>query len=186
MLTFLSTNKHKVHLAQNNLFPLGVTFHQDIFPFIEIQSDNPTDITIDKARQAFKDLQKPIFVTDDSWYMTALNGFPGPYMRHVNGKLKEGEFLRLMQPYENREIILHRVLCYIDKNGSKTFEDKIFGEILKEATDYGDVPLLNIISFLPSHKSVAQAWNEGTQELPHETIWRDFATWYKKYNLSQE
>ena len=178
MLTFLSSNKHKLHLAENNLSPLGVTFKQDVFPFIEIQSDNPTEITIDKAQQAFKILQKPFFVTDDSWYITALNGFPGAYMKHINGKLKENDFLRLMQPYANREIILHRVLCYIDQDGPRIFEDRLVGEVLKEATNYGEIPLLNIISFLPSNKSVAQAWDEGTQQLPHETMWIDFAQWY--------
>lgn len=181
MLYFLSANKHKLHLAKNNLTPLGIKFEQDVFPFVEIQSDNPKDITIDKANQAFKVLQKPLFVTDDSWYITALNDFPGAYMRHVNGKLKEADFLRLMQPYSNREIILHRVLCYIDDQGIKTFEDKIVGEILQEATHFGEVPLLNIISFLPSKKSVAQAWDEGTQQLPKETMWRDFAEWYREY-----
>lgn len=186
MLTFLSANKHKLHLAQNNLFPLGITFEQDIFPFVEIQSDNPTDITIDKAEQAYKKLQYPLFVTDDSWYITALNGFPGAYMRHVNGKLKEGEFLRLMEPYDNREIILNRVLCYIDKNGLKTFEDEIVGEMLKEATHFGEVPLLNVISFLPNHKSVAQAWDEGMEKLPNELMWSNFASWYKEYTLSQK
>ena len=178
MLSFLSSNKHKLHLAENNLSPLGVTFKGDTFPFIEIQSDNPKEITINKAQQAFHVLQKPLFVTDDSWYITALNGFPGAYMKHINGKLNENDFLRLMQPYANREIILHRVLCYIDNEGLKTFEDRLVGEILKEATSYGNIPLLNIISFFSSKKSVAKAWDEGTQQLPNETMWSDFAKWY--------
>lgn len=177
MLTYITSNKDKITIAKRELDALNVTFQVKNLSITEIQSDNPHEIAQDKAQKAFEKLHKPLFVTDDSWYITALGNFPGPYMKHVNGVLKEPDFLKLMEGKTNREIILHRNLCFTNGKSTKVFEDKIVGEILLQPSGHFD-PLSNIVTFVASKTSVSDLWAQGLSAMGETTLWRDFITWY--------
>ena len=58
---------------------VDVKHHKADLPEIQGTSE---EVAISKAREAFKIVQKPVIVEDVSLFFTALNGLPGPYIKH--------------------------------------------------------------------------------------------------------
>ena len=181
MLYFATENKQKLENANVILNPLGIVLQQKILPIVEIQSHSLEEIAQDKAKQAFEKIKKPLVVKDDGWFITALNGFPGSYMKFMNEWLSPDDFLRLIEPYKNREIVFKDALVYIDTNTTKLFTKIIQGKIAKEPEGKG-VPSAMISTFRKDGKTMAECINENIHFTDGKTsIWYDFAKWYKKY-----
>jgi inosine/xanthosine triphosphate pyrophosphatase family protein len=75
--SFVTSNDIKFQAAKFFLDAHGITFDRQLIEFIEIQADEGGVIARNKAEQAYAALQRPIVVTDDSWLVPGLNGFPG-------------------------------------------------------------------------------------------------------------
>ncbi|MBI4592540.1 hypothetical protein HY733_03790 [Candidatus Uhrbacteria bacterium] len=77
------------------------------------RSEDPTDIALEKATQAYKKFRKPLLVEDSGFFIDALGGFP---MTHVKFSLKtlgiEG-ILRAMRGTKNRNCEWHMTLAYV-------------------------------------------------------------------------
>src|SRR5450830_475374 len=93
---FATSNQEKMLIAQTVCESAGINVVQAPLDIHEIQGEDPKLIVKEKARSAFKQLGKPVIVSDDSWDIPALNGFPGPYMKSVNHWFESQDFLRLM------------------------------------------------------------------------------------------
>src|ERR1035437_9937513 len=76
---FATTNQEKLLIAKTVCEQASITVKQTVFDIDEIQGEDPELIVKDKARRAYEKLGKPVVVSDDSWNIPALNGFPGPY-----------------------------------------------------------------------------------------------------------
>jgi len=180
MLYFVTENKQKLENANVILNPLGISLEQKTLPIIEIQSHSLEEIAIDKAKQAFKKLRKPLVVKDDGWFVTALNGFPGSYMKFMNQWLSPEDFLRLIKPYKNREMVFKDALVYIDNDKTKLFTKTITGSIVKNPRGKS-VPSAMITTFRSDGKTMAECINEGVHFTDGEiSVWFDFAKWYKE------
>lgn len=177
MLYFVTSNKDKIFLATSNLSPLGIEFETKPFDAPEIQSDNTDEIAIKKAIDAYSIIQQPLFVSDDTWSIPALNGFPGAYMHYINEWLTPEDILRLMQPYTNREAILRQTLCFTDGTQTKVFSQDNTGSILDKPQGKGQ-PSLVLTTFTKSGKSLAECFAEKIQPVENVQIWKDFAQWY--------
>lgn len=139
MLYYVTGNQNKIAIAKKYLTPLNIVFKPIQLPIQEIQSYSIEQISINKAKQAFEILKKPLITNDHGWSITALNGFPGAYMRYVNDWLTAGDFQLLMSGRENREAILTEVLCFIDSEGTKTFTMKHKGTVRKDEESPGQL-----------------------------------------------
>lgn len=179
MLYFVTENKEKFQNATIILSEFNIQLENKSLPLIEIQSDSLEEIAKDKARQAFSLVKQPLIVKDDGWYITALKGFPGSYMKSVNGWFSPDDFLHLIEPYTNREIVFKDSLCYTDGKQEKIFTNTIRGEIVRTPKGKG-VPSAMISSFRKDGKTMAQCINEGIHFANDgESIWYQFATWYQ-------
>ena len=69
-------------------------------------------------------------MNDSGWFITALNGFPGSYLRYMNKWFTSDEYLKILEGKKTREVILKEVLCYIDSKQIKTFSGEVRGQIL--------------------------------------------------------
>lgn len=177
MLHFITSNQDKIRAANLHLQPLGIDFATQTHEFIEIQSQNPEEIARDKAEKAFLQLKTPLFVTDDSWYITTLRGFPGAYMKDVNKWLKPEDFLHLMQPYDNREVILHQALCFIDEHETHIFSQDLTGTILREKQGKNDT-IFSVVSFSSTGKSIEECLRENIPVANDNAMWSEFGKWY--------
>lgn len=179
MLNYITSNKEKIITARRNLEPFGIFFKEHELELIEIQSESFVDIVTHKAKQAFEKLNTPLFVSDHGWSIPALNGFPGAYMKYMNKWLSSQDFLNLMQSHEDKTILKHEAICYIDDKQTKHFIAEIKGSFIEEIRGEG-LPAMRVVSLLPSGKTVAECTKEGINSYVENPIWKEFAIWLKE------
>ena len=147
----------------------------------EIQSEDAEKIVLDKLSKAFAVLQKTVVVTDDSWNIPALNGFPGPYMKSINHWFTPEDYLRLTIELEDRSINLVQWLGYTDGTITKVFKHTTKGELLKEIKgQYGNSNHKLVSIEGDNGLSVAEVYDKGVNnsERAAAVIWVEFMEWY--------
>ena len=82
---FATSNQGKVKNAQEALEPLGYEIEQVAIELAESRSEDPAEIVLEKAKQAYAILGKPVMVEDSGFFIRALGGFP---MTHIKFSLK--------------------------------------------------------------------------------------------------
>lgn len=144
----------------------------------EIQSDNLEEIALNKALATYEQVKKPLFVNDAGWFIPALNGFPGPYMKYINKWFRPQDFILLLSDKNDRRVILRDIIVYIDESGHRIFTNDHVGSILLKAYGTNGCPSDNVISLTKSNKSIAEEVKNGTFFLGgEEEIWLDFIKW---------
>lgn len=181
MLYYITGNQNKIDVARKFLTPLGIEFEPKELDLTEIQSENIEEVAISKAKQAFEILQQPLFTNDHGWSITALNGFPGAYMKYINKWLTADDFIRLMDGKENREAILTEVICFIDEKGTKAFTMQHNGKILDKPQGVG-IPGTTMISLSDDGISIAKKLETNPSAVENYTLWKELADWYKAKN----
>ncbi len=185
---FATTNKEKLLIAQTVCSKFEIKVEQASADIDEIQGEDPFLIVKDKARRAYELLAKPIVVSDDSWDIPALNGFPGPYMKSINSWFKSEDFLRLMDGVKDRTIVLHQMLAYYDGKTMEVFENDIMGKIIDEPRGTNDKSPNMAVTELDQDngKTIAEVFEQGEEAvakryLSHPDAWHLFAEWYKLF-----
>lgn len=179
VLYYVTGNESKFKTAKNYFEALGVKVLQKTLRIPEIQSDSIEEIATDKAQKAYSILKHPLFVSDSCWYITALKGFPGPYMNQVNQWLTSKDFLNLMKPYKNREIILHQAIAYTDEKRSKVFIFDTPGRILKKPKGPPIASIDQIVSVSSNGLSIGEEKERcGFNFEVERPLWEKFFGWW--------
>ena len=105
------------------------------------------EVAIDKAEQAYRLIGSSLIVNDSSWFIPALNGFPGAYMNDINKWFKPADFIRLMHGINDREITLTDTIVYYDGNNTLPFTVITEGKINGAPRGKSGVPSDKVISF---------------------------------------
>jgi XTP/dITP diphosphohydrolase len=179
--SFVTSNDHKVATATSVCGQFGITFDRQNLDLVEIQSDKGEDIARYKVVQAYEKYQRPVAITDDSWIIPALRGFPGPYMKYINQWFEPSDFLRLTSTLKDRRMIMRHVIAYKDEKTEKIFSVDIEGTLLKEARGSHIIPHFSIISFDGGRHSVAEQEEAtgGTVIADLPNAWHQFCEWLK-------
>lgn len=111
-VVFITGNERKIAIAKEVLAKYNITLNHIKLDAPEIQAADVADVAKYSAKWAAEKLQKAVVVSDVSWSITALNGFPGTYMKDIAKMLGTNGFLKLMAGETNREIIFTEVLAY--------------------------------------------------------------------------
>jgi XTP/dITP diphosphohydrolase len=178
--TFVTSNDHKVMTAKAVCDQFGLSFDRKNMDLVEIQSDSGAEIAEYKIVQAYEVYKSPVAITDDSWIIPGLNGFPGPYMKYMNQWLKPEDFLRLTLPLQDRSIVMRQVIVYKDAQRQKTFSADIRGTLMSETRGSSVIPHFTVISFDGGKHSVAEAEENGPTaitDLPN--AWHQVCEWLK-------
>ncbi len=182
---FATSNQEKMLIAQSVCSKFDVKVEQARVDIDEIQGEDPVVIVKDKARRAYEVLSKPVVVSDDSWDIPALGGFPGPYMKSINHWFKPDDFLRLMNGIEDRSIILHQLLAYYDESTLKVFSNDIHGKIIDEPRGRNDrSPNMAVtVLDLDSGKTIAEVFELGQEAVVERyqtrpDVWHSFVNWF--------
>jgi non-canonical purine NTP pyrophosphatase (RdgB/HAM1 family) len=131
-IKYVTGNQVKINFAKKQLDKYNIEIEQVRLEIDEIQSEDKFAVAIDKAKKAYEILKSPLFVTDTFWEISALNGFPGAFMKYINKWFSSEDFLALMKNKEDRTIITNDSIVYIDENGIEKFTDIAIGEIADE------------------------------------------------------
>lgn len=177
-LIFVTSNASKIEIANKFLSPHRIDFTSQGLNIDEVQSEDFKEISIKKAESAFSVLKQPLFISDHSWAITALNGFPGPFMHYINNWLTTDDLLRLMEGKNNREVILHDTICFIDHNGPQFFTADHIGTILTMKQGKA-LPAQEIISMSDDGVTIAKKLEDDPSVLESSPLYNEFAEWIK-------
>jgi inosine/xanthosine triphosphate pyrophosphatase family protein len=143
-------------------------------------------IVRDKAARAYEQLGMPVVVSDDTWDIRALKGFPGAYMKSINYWFEPEDFIRLMTGIEDRHITLHQYLAYSDGNITKIFKNDIEGQIIHEVRGKSDKSPNMTVTVLDSDsgKTIAEVFEQGTEAVVaryknRPDAWHGFVEWHR-------
>jgi XTP/dITP diphosphohydrolase len=128
---------------------------------IEIQSMDQKAVALDKARQAYAQLKRPLIVDDAAIYFEKYNQFPGVLTRYVYEGIGMDGIFKLVEPGDRAYFLLY--LVYVDADGRETvFEGRCAGAIVHPPVfkAHPDLPFDDI--FLPDGSELSYADLFGT------------------------
>ena len=128
-IIFATGNKDKLREAEDIL---GIRVTGTELEVDEIQSLDPVEVAIKKAKDYYKILGKPLFIEDSTATFKALNKLPGPYLKDFYVSLGNEGLARLLDG-KVRSAEVSTVLVFIDEFGKEhVFIGKLNGSIAKK------------------------------------------------------
>ncbi len=179
-ILFATGNARKINEANNTLEAYDITVKPIEIEIDEIQHHDPIEITKAKARSAFALLQEPVVVSDTSWSIPALGGFPGGYMKDVGLWWSEDDWITIMASHEDKTIICQEHLAYFDGEQlvhfSQDYDGFFLGKpqgLLNEKESFERVASFDGIRSLAEGQAAAR--NGEKKLLAH---WQKFGEWF--------
>ncbi len=178
-IIFATGNKYKFEVAQKVLERTNIELVQHKIETPEIQSADVEEISSFSAKWAAAELGKPVALTDAGYYIDALNGFPGPFIKYINQWLSSEDLLMLMKGKKNRRVIVKACLAYCEPEKEPvTFPSEVVGTIARKATKTqkkGSTSINEI--FIP------RGYSKVETEIPREEMikfWAGVETYWEK------
>lgn len=133
-LVFVTGNPYKLEVAKKSLSLIDIEVIQEKLDTPEIQSTEVEEIAAYSAKWAAEKLGKPVVTSDAGYYVHALKGFPGPFIKYVNGWLSTNEVLRMMEGKIDRSAEVRICVAYCTPSGKpETFTTSVPGKISMKA-----------------------------------------------------
>lgn len=173
-------NPEKFALGQRAFLQHGIMLEQIVLEIDEIQGEDADVILRDKAKRAFEAIGKPVLVSDDSWNVPALNGFPGAYMKSMNHWFAPDDFLRLMAGKDDRTIYLEQRLAYIDETEVVTFSKQLKGVFVEAPRGNSGPPIMRVVELDGDEMTISELFDKGIAEQKgmERDAWTEAAQWY--------
>ena len=150
-IIFVTGNTYKFQVAKKATHGRAIKLIQKKLDTPEIQATSVEDIASFSARWAADVLKKPVVVSDAGFFIPALKGFPGPFIKYIDGWLSPYDLLALMNGKKNRVAVWKDCLAYCEPGKKpKTFVCTFEGVIAQKAgkvkfrKDYGWIDSLFI------------------------------------------
>ena len=176
-ISFVTSNVHKVSLANSMLSKYGIDVKQLRAELAEIQSLDVAEVAVFKARQLAKDFTEPFIVEDSGLYIDVLNGFPGALMKPVLDTIGIQDLLRMLPDGENRSACVKSVLAYHDPEleNEKLFVGLCQGRIAED--ERGE----NIRGWKVERIFIPNGFDKTLAEMD-ENEWIKFLDKFRKYD----
>lgn len=132
-INYLTSNSFKFKIAQEFFKTLeGYELIQHSFPTPEIQDFSCEVIAQESALFGAKELGEACITMDAGFYIEALKGFPGPFLKYVNEWLSEENILSMLKEQDSRSAFFVDALAIAFPDGSsKVFTHKTHGKLAK-------------------------------------------------------
>lgn len=155
---------------------------QSPFSLVEMQSNDLQEIAVDKARQAWGILQKPLIVEDAGFFFEKYSNFPGALTKFVYQGIGFEGLLKLVAPGDRMSSAVY--LVYVDgPEKFKIFVGECRGMVVLPDMQlfHHELPYANL--FLPDGSGKTDAQLRGTPEFEKYSsrlkALRQFIDWYK-------
>ena len=176
-------NKQKVDEAKAILEKYGIPVRQLNIVKTEIQSFSLEDVARYASEQISESSKQRLLAVEDSGlFVSALNGFPGPYSSYVHKTLGVQGVLQLLANQHDRRALFQ---CALALSGpgfrTKTFTGTVPGRIASHAegsSGFGFDPI-----FIPkgARLTFAESGQDVKNEYSHRALaFRKLAAWYVK------
>ncbi len=180
MLYYVTGNKHKFAAAKQFFDQAEMAFEQRPLDLPELQLESLEEIAILKADAAFERIQQPLIINDSGWFIEALNGFPGPYMKFVNKWFRPEDFLRLMQGVENRKVTLRQVVIYKDATQTKVFTHDSVGRFIDQVRGESGPSGDRVISLSEDGLTISEQLERQSFGSSEAVLWQEIINWIKE------
>jgi non-canonical purine NTP pyrophosphatase (RdgB/HAM1 family) len=124
-LVFVTSNLGKLREAEA---VLGRSLDHCGLDLAELQTLDLEEVVREKARAAWKQLERPVLVEDTSLELAGLGGFPGPLIRWLLASVGPAGICRISGCFDDRRATARCLICATD--GSV----EVFGEGVVEGT----------------------------------------------------
>lgn len=182
-ILFATGNSRKIAEASHTLAAYDIEVEVIKIDIDEIQHFDPAEITKAKARSAYEVTHKPTVVSDTSWEIPALGGFPGGYMKDISAWLDTKDWLALMERHEDKTIYCHEHVAYFDGEELQYFVSTYDGAFIHEARGRIDESeSFERAVILYGDKTMAEQLAEGDIASAGESLehWKQFGKWLSK------
>ena len=133
LIHFITSNHQKFTSLQRLLQPLGVDLQQLDYDFDEGRGLDIQMIAKSKLSQAKKVFpNKRLIVDDRGFFITALKGFPGPFVKLLLDSFSYPSIVKLMQDETDRRAIFSFAVGYFDGGKDHIFVADEEGFIIDE------------------------------------------------------
>lgn len=112
-----TSNAGKYNIAKKIFEKKGIKLVQEKIETPEIQSYDVEEVSKYSALYAAKKIMKPVIKSDVGYFIEELHGFPGPFLKYINGMLTSNEILKMLENKDNRNIVLRECVTYAEPNG---------------------------------------------------------------------
>ena len=137
-ICFVTGNTGKWEIGRDIFANYGLELNQAKIETPEIQSLDVNEVASYSAQYVAQKLGPPVIKSDVGYYITALKGFPGPFIKYINQTLMEDDLLRLMEGIKDRSMVIRECLAYADPNGfTKCFTHEQKATIANQADGSG-------------------------------------------------
>jgi len=180
-ILFATGNSRKINEANNTLSVYDFAVKPIKIEIDEIQHQDPVEITKAKARAAYEITHEPVVVSDTSWEIPALGGFPGGYMKDISEWFEAKDWLSLMARHNDKTIYCHEHVAYFDGEQLQHFVSSykgIFIDNPRGRVDDGES--IEQVVILYGDLTLAEYLAKGEIASAAEVLehWRQFGEWY--------
>lgn len=175
-------NQRKITEASNILKKYDIEVEAIKLEIEEIQDSEPKQIVISKAIKAYELAKKPVVVSDTSWNIPALGGFPGGYMKDIAAWLSPEDWQNLMANHQDKTIYCLEHVAYFDghkvKHFLQTYKGKFINQIRGKIEPHESFEASVI---LYGDKTMAEYLEAGELASAGEDLghWKQFGEWYR-------
>ena len=180
-ILFATTNSRKIQEANETLNTFGIVVNPIKIEIDEIQHQDSAKITKAKARAAYEVTHKAVVVSDTSWEIPALGGFPGGYMKDVSFWFNSEDWLSLMSLHQDKTIYCHEHIAYFDGKELRHFVATYRGEFIDKPRGRIDTgESIEQVVILYGDLTMAEYLARGSIASAGEVLdhWKQFGEWF--------
>ncbi|OGD78686.1 hypothetical protein A2368_02120 [Candidatus Collierbacteria bacterium RIFOXYB1_FULL_49_13] len=174
-IVFVTGNEYKFQVAVEALKPYGIELEQIRLETPEIQSTKVEDVAGFSAKWVSEKLDRPAVLTDAGYYIQALCGFPGPFIKWVNSWLTAENYVKLMEGKVDRKIVVKECLAYCEPGKEPVvFVGEFVGQMAEKVGAKGTTPINEV--FIP------EGFDRVESEISREEMvkfWGTSGNWQK-------
>jgi XTP/dITP diphosphohydrolase len=158
IFTVVTSNENKAREVA--AFFAGVAEVQHTFLEIpEFRDDDVGVIAGEKARYAWDVLRCPLIVDDTGFFVSALNGFPGPFAAYVLNTIGMEGILRLLEGAEDRSAYFETAIAFADEEGTiRVFRGVVEGTVVspRGKEGFGYDPIFSVDNRTFAERTLAE------------------------------
>jgi XTP/dITP diphosphohydrolase len=167
IVTFVTGNETKFEIAKSIFLEYEITLVQEKIDTPEIQDLDVENVAKYSAINVSNELQKSIIVNDVGYYIPALNGFPGSFLKFANDWFNSNQILELMKNKTDRRLIIRDCLAYCEVGKepiTMMFENEcnLANEAEGSGSTFDNLIIrkgLNKVQSLYTHQEMLEYWN---------------------------
>jgi len=131
-ITLVTGNVNKYNEIKTMMELLKINIKREDIDLVEIQHSGDEIVKHKCALAAYK-LNCPVLVEDTSLEFTALNGLPGPYIKHFSKSIGSQGLYNLLEKYEDKSATAICYLAFSEGSGHPIhlFKGKLTGTIVE-------------------------------------------------------